>query len=95
MHSLFTAAAVNKMQASIIQVQNSGNILKSDAKKKTALDTPITSSVVAEPQRYFNMKGRKIRFNGRLILSFGFFYRNRQYALNLESWLQVYVQKKK
>ena len=54
-------------------------------KKKTALDTPITSSVVAEPQRYFNMKGRKIRFNGRLILSFGFFYRNRQYALNLES----------
>ena len=83
MHSLFTAAAVNKMQASIIQVQNSGNILKSDAKKKTALDTP--SSVVAEPLRYFNMKGQKIRFKGRLILSFGFFYRNRQYALNLES----------
>lgn len=84
MHSLFTAAAVNKMQASIIQVQNSGNILKSDA-KKTLLDTPITSSVVAEPQRYFNMKGQKIRFKGRLILSFGFFYRNRQYTLNLES----------
>ena len=41
--------------------------------KKTALDTPITSSVVAEPQRYFNMKGQKIRFKGRLILSFGFF----------------------